>query len=99
MWLPYSKYHGFSMFHKVPSDHLFAHFGAPFGTPSGPLGTQMALRRRKRAFPKNTKKPTSLKVAKSYQKTLQTGRSQIAKLVFFGVWSRMASRESPRVPF
>ena len=49
MWLPYSKYHAFRIFQEVPSDHLFAHFGAPFGTLSAPLGTEVAPRKRKKA--------------------------------------------------
>ena len=68
MWLPYNKNHSFRMFHKVPSDHLFAHFGPPFGPLSGPLGTLMGPGKRKKAFKKNIKKMSAPQTRKKCPK-------------------------------
>ena len=77
MWLPYSKYHGSRTFLEMAADLLFGHFGSLFGTLSGPLGVQMAPRRRKKGVPETHEKTTSLKAAKSVQNGLQKGLTKI----------------------
>ena len=77
MWLPYNKHHGFRTFLGMSWDPIFGHFGSLFGTLSGPLGVQMAPRRRKKGVPETHEKTTSLKAAKSVQNGLQKGLSKI----------------------